>query len=229
MKNRIGETKIASNGQKMTIIAYRNWYDIDIQFEDGTIVKNKCIDNFKTGQIENPNLTFSEARFGKNYIGTEKVANNGQKMKIISYKNAQDIDVEFEDGTIVKHTRMIQFKRGKIANPNYIIDKTNEEAISLTGLKMKIIRYENTSDVDIEFEDGFKIFHKNYFNFKRGKVGHPSFKINYNNESDDYFGYKVKKSFNINDKVYYEAYKNDEFVALMTLQEIYQSGSEING
>ena len=41
---------------KATIIAYRNSQDIDVQFEDGTIVKHKRIGNFRGGHIANPNI-----------------------------------------------------------------------------------------------------------------------------------------------------------------------------
>lgn len=54
--NRVGETNIATNGQKMTIIAYHNASNIDIQFEDGTIVYHKEYKRFKKGQIANPNF-----------------------------------------------------------------------------------------------------------------------------------------------------------------------------
>jgi hypothetical protein len=39
----------------MTIIAYRNNKDIDVQFIDGTIVTNREYSKFKNGQIKNPN------------------------------------------------------------------------------------------------------------------------------------------------------------------------------
>lgn len=53
--DRIGETNIALNGQVMTIIEYRGCKNIDIQFEDGTIVKNKSYSCFERGKIRNPN------------------------------------------------------------------------------------------------------------------------------------------------------------------------------
>ena len=55
IKNRVLETNIANNGQVMTIIGYINGNDIDIQFEDGTIVKNRTYRRFKEGKIKNPN------------------------------------------------------------------------------------------------------------------------------------------------------------------------------
>lgn len=53
--DRLGETNITKNGQAMTIIEYRKYNDIDIQFEDGTIVKNKGYKDLKKRMIKNPN------------------------------------------------------------------------------------------------------------------------------------------------------------------------------
>ena len=92
---------------------------------------------------------------------------------------------------------------------------------------MTIIKYRSAKDIDIQFEDGTIVEHKSFSAFKRGFIYHPSF-IFGQAMSDNYFGYKIKKIADINNKIYYEAYKNDEFIALMTLQEIYQMGSEIN-
>jgi hypothetical protein len=41
--------------EEMKIINYRDIYDIDIQFSDGTIIYNKRYDHFKDGKIKNPN------------------------------------------------------------------------------------------------------------------------------------------------------------------------------
>ena len=217
--NKIGKTIIATCGMKMKIINYRNSSDIDVQFEDGSIVEHKTYSCFKLGNILNPN--------SKKYM-TENIAKNGQKIKIINFKNYNHIDVEFEDGTIVYDKTYQNFKIGKIKNPNF--DKTKKyyiEKISAIGLKMKVISYRNGKDIDVQFEDGTIVEHKSFSAFKRGFIYHPSF-IFGQAMSDNYFGYKIKKIADINNKIYYEAYKNDEFIALMTLQEIYQMGSEIN-
>lgn len=54
-KNRVGETNTANCGMKMTIIRYGSSYDIDVEFEDGTIVKNRTYRCFKRGMISHPN------------------------------------------------------------------------------------------------------------------------------------------------------------------------------
>lgn len=54
--DRTGETKLVNCGQVATIIAYRTCDDIDVQFEDGTVVKNATYASFRLRYIQNPNL-----------------------------------------------------------------------------------------------------------------------------------------------------------------------------
>ena len=126
--NRIGETNIATNKQVMTIIKYKKYNDIDIQFEDKTIVKNKSYYSFKKGNIRNPNYIISKINYKeiknkkiKNREEEISIATNGQLMTIIKYKKANDIDIQFEDGTIVKNKNYSDFLKGYIKNPNCII------------------------------------------------------------------------------------------------------------
>ena len=52
--DRTGETRVNNDGEKMVIIKYGHWDDIDIQFEDGTIVEHREYGAFKAGRIKNP-------------------------------------------------------------------------------------------------------------------------------------------------------------------------------
>ena len=64
--NRTGETNIAKNEQTMTIIEYRNNNNnIDIQFEDNTIIKHKSYNNFKKGSIQNSNYKIQNPNYKK--------------------------------------------------------------------------------------------------------------------------------------------------------------------
>lgn len=49
------KTRQMNNGFNATIIAYRNVTDIDVQFEDGTVVEHRTYQSFKLGKIRNPN------------------------------------------------------------------------------------------------------------------------------------------------------------------------------
>ena len=43
--------------------------------------------------------------------------NNGEKMTIVRYDSARNIDVQFDDGTIVEHREYGAFKKGNVKNP----------------------------------------------------------------------------------------------------------------
>ena len=173
----IGETNIAKNGMKMTIIAYKNNKDIDIQFEDGTIVYNKIYANFKNGNIANPTLRATMR------IGETNVAKNGMKITIIAYRDAHDIDIQFEDGTIVYNKQYAFFKIGKIKHPDtkIIKNRVGETNIAKNGMKMTIIAYRGCNDIDIQFEDNAIVYNKAYHCFKNGTIKHPNVNIRHNN------------------------------------------------
>lgn len=54
----------------------------------------------------------------KNKIGEEFINNQGLKFKIIDYRNCEDIDIQFEDGTTMYHSCYKIFKKGQPINPN---------------------------------------------------------------------------------------------------------------
>ena len=220
IKNRTGETSIANNGQLMTIIAYRRSDDIDIKFEDGEIVYHKSYSNFLKGRILKPRQDIHNCVM-------ESISKNGQKMKIIKIRKSNDIDIQFEDGTIVKHKTYQNFISGYIRNPKKMKSKRIEENISSIGLKMKIINFRNSKDIDVEFEDGKIIKNTRFHTFFKGQIRHPDF-INGHRDSNNYFGYTVKFAFKYNDSIYYLATNiktGFEFIA--TLQELYK-GSTTN-
>ena len=70
--DRVGETRMMNCGMKATIIEYFNAAKITIQFEDGTIIKNKTYQNFKNGIIANHNLNYFTIFKGtyKEFTGT---------------------------------------------------------------------------------------------------------------------------------------------------------------
>ena len=44
--------------------------------------------------------------------------NSGETCRIIAYRSSMDLDVEFEDGAIAKHTTYTNFKLGMIGRPD---------------------------------------------------------------------------------------------------------------
>ena len=116
--DRIGETAVATNGQKMTIIAYRGNNDMDVRFKDGYVACNKSYGNFKKGKIKNPNKPNVQLKTDIR-IGETRTASNGQKMTIIAYRGTKDMDVQFEDGYVAYNKSYTNFKAGRIENPRF--------------------------------------------------------------------------------------------------------------
>lgn len=106
-----GETRTMNCGMKATIIKYHNYKNIDVQFENGIIAYNKQYDSFKKGKIAKPTIK---------RIGETNIANNGMKMTIITYKKANNINIQFENNVIVYNKTYDTFKKGLIKHPNVI-------------------------------------------------------------------------------------------------------------
>lgn len=161
--DRLGETKIMNNGMKATITNYSKCNDIDIQFEDGTIIRHTKYAYFQKGNIVNPNY--------KPHIGESRIMSCGQKATIIAYRRGDDIDVRFENGIIVKHKQYSAFQRGKIAYPTVYLNKSK---IMNNGLKATVINYSSYKDIDVQFEDGIVVKNKTYQAFKADNIAHPN-------------------------------------------------------
>ena len=183
----IGERKQMKNGLFATIIAYRNCNDIDVEFEDGTIREHRQYSSFNKGGISKESYSHGSVCQSKpicqsNRIGEKKQMKNGLFATIIAYRNCNDIDVEFEDGTIREHRRYSNFNEGSIPKKSYShesvcqsksIRQSNhigEKKQMKNGLFATIIAYRNYNDIDVEFEDGTIREHRRYSNFNEGSI-----------------------------------------------------------
>lgn len=164
---RTGEKKEQNCGQTATIIAYRNASDIDIRFDDsiGTCVYHKRYHDFTEGKIRNPNWHTTKKSVSTR-VGTVKRQNCGMDATIIRYGGSNDIDIQFEDGTVKQHQLWSSFINGNIKNPNRKPVKENAEIVTKTGKKAFIHRFRNCQDIDIRLEDGTILQHKTHQQFK---------------------------------------------------------------
>ena len=170
-EDRLGETRIMNCGMEATIIRYDRYDDIDVRFEDGKVVEHRAYNQFKKGGIaySSTKVTTEE------HIGEKRMTNCGLEATIIRYENAKDIDVRFEDGTVIKHKLYRDFKDGKVFNPNFN-PRLGETRMMNCSMEATIIRYKNNKDIDIRFEDGTTMEHRKYEEFKNGIITHPSMK-----------------------------------------------------
>ena len=105
-------------------------------------------------------------------VGKTRMMNCGMKATIIRYENADDINICFEDGKVVEHKTYRAFKKGYIAHQNTNVPveaRLDETQMMNCGMEATIIRYENSRDIDVRFEDGKVVGHKAYGTFKKVK------------------------------------------------------------
>lgn len=172
---RIGEQRKATCGMTMTIVKYNSYRDITVRFDDGTEVET-IYSSFQTGNVLNPNFV--------PHIGEIQKAKCGMNMKVVAYRHAKDISVEFEDGTIVETTYQ-QFKNHQVGHPNINMNaytkkrdfqhRIGETKIANCGMQMMIVAYRKAIDIDVRFEDGTTVT-TTYGQFVNGQVRNPNFK-----------------------------------------------------
>ena len=196
---RLGETRMMNCGMKATIIRYNMVRDIDVRFEDGTVVVHKTYNAFKKGEIANQNIKVS----AENRLGETRMMNCGMKATIIRYDGYDDIDVRFEDEKVVEHRTYGEFKKGGIAHPSTTAKaRLGETRMMNCGMEATIIRYENSRDIDVRFEDGAATEHKGYKEFKNGKIAHRSLSLSHG--SKDFHSFICKQGFKDEDRTLYE-------------------------
>lgn len=97
--------------------------------------------------------------------------NCGMQAEIIKYRATNDIDVQFEDGSIAEHRAYSAFKKGSILNPIHIVGK---EQKMKCGLNATIIYCKSYEYINVRFEDGTIIEHSTYSSFKNGTISYPT-------------------------------------------------------
>ena len=170
-KSILGETLMMKCHMNAKVIRDGGWNDIDVEFEDGTIVKNTSRRSFRQCSVFNPNSC-------NMYLNQTKKMKCGISCTVIEVRDAKDIDVRFEDGTIVRHTTISKFNKSEILTDalshNYKYRKIGEVRVMKCGKKAKLIADRGAHDIDVEFEDGTIIQHRDRVCFEKGTIAYPT-------------------------------------------------------
>ena len=217
----IGEEVIAKNGLKMSIVGYSAKGRVSIKFEDGYELQNIPYSTFKNGNVYNPNIKSCKSK-REERIGQEFISKGGDHCKIIEYRTATDIDIQFDNGTILKHKNYSFVSKGQFKNP--VVDsekeRVGEVSRACNGMRIKLIAYRTTDDVDVLFEDGYLLNTKFHF-FETGNLRHEKFGILV---SKDYYGYTDLKMFKVENGIAFYKCKNPNDVGVVTtIKEILNS------
>lgn len=115
----IGYTQINRQGLKYTVVEYRNNKDIDVKFEDGLVFEHIPVTRLNQNTLYHPDYPvpkYERTPISKR-VGETRVNNQNRNMTIVTYRDANDIDVRFDNGFIVEHTQYQLFERGTISDP----------------------------------------------------------------------------------------------------------------
>ena len=193
-EERIGEKYIQNCGMYATCVEYRNSHDIDVKFEDKTIIHHKTWKNFKNGNIANPNVTYDEyrtrnGRIPKNdYMNTQFAINDDISAIIVEYTDYHHVKILDSIGIsrivsmdylkrnkhkVVKKSEKMTKKRNNI---NYKAIRIKEKRMMRCGMYATIIDYCNSHDITVQFDDGTIVFHKEYRSFINGNIKNANIK-----------------------------------------------------
>lgn len=112
---RVGEKTVCSNEMIATIIAYRSYQDIDVQFDDGLVVEHISYARFFQHSIPHPDHKPVFWPYNlKKHIGLKKRTLDGYRELLCvhedeagtqrrTYYNSTRIDYVDDDGTVVKN------------------------------------------------------------------------------------------------------------------------------
>ena len=111
--DRSGETNINKEGYSVKIINYRNANDIDVLFDDGTIL-NTTYRYFSKGEFRKPKNSY----IGKKYLNNK--GNEFEIINIIKINNCTKYEIKFLDEYgYTKICDLKEIKNGNIQNPYY--------------------------------------------------------------------------------------------------------------
>ena len=172
----IGKTYIY-NCDQVKIVDYISYHNV-IVVDSNNCTHAVSIDVLKRGK----NAIACQV----SHIGERKQMKNGLFATIIAYRNCNDIDVEFEDGTIREHRRYSNFNEGSIpiCSQRNLTPKAEcvniprlekghrlgQTAIMSNGISATIIRYFNANNIDIKWDNGIITEHCRYNNFIAGAI-----------------------------------------------------------
>lgn len=124
-EQRAGQQKCQNGTHIATILEYRTYYDIDVQFEDGCVAKNVSYGSFSKGKLLHPNQTTQDIHkqnLRAKYVGLHNINDNDMTMQIIKYEGYKNVLVQFED-TYTIWTTLKHFQDGTVQHPNRVTSK----------------------------------------------------------------------------------------------------------
>ncbi len=119
IKGHEGESYLANNGLKMTILSKDKNSTYTVQFEDGEKVSGLTLHNIQMGAVSHPKFATRLLKLKHEREGRSYTMNNGETFTITSYVSALDCSGIFENGIEAKHIAFDRIKRGCVHSKAY--------------------------------------------------------------------------------------------------------------
>lgn len=181
----IGKTYIMKTGDIVTVVAYRDVNDIDVQFPDGSFRTAICENALRVGSVNHPSQAHLKGEKAvSERLHERKQVKTGEWGTIVAYRSSTDCDIMFDDGTLMQYQLYARFQYGNLCPHGYLHVQSKQNSregltnINQNGLKMTTIKYYNNKKVLIRFEDGHEAITR-FSNFENGRVPHPSNRKNH--------------------------------------------------
>ena len=169
-----GERSVSRSGKEMELIRYVNSFHVIVRFLEDGVETTTSYQAFQTGLVRHPD--------DKRLEGRTALSREGEKIRILTYRDRTDMDVIFEDGTIAEHVTLAAFSRHRIIKPGKSAkelqekrsqkrtDRIGESVTTIHDEKAVIVDYQDSSDVTIRFENGILRRHVPYNRFRDGLI-----------------------------------------------------------
>lgn len=142
--------KMMNCGMRARCKCYRSNRDIDVEFEDGTVIEHRSAGDFVRGKVFNPNVR-------NKYVGLVVPQPGGHTAECIACRGWDDIDIRFEDGVVIEHIIRRRFLEGIVRHPSVYSDYIGQELTTLDGRHCVCTAYRSAKDVDVVLDDGTEL------------------------------------------------------------------------
>jgi len=132
--HRVGEKCVCSNEMIATIIAYRSYHDIDVQFDDGLVVEHISYARFYQCSVPHPNHKpiMQKPKLMKQHIGLRKRTLDGYR-ELLDVHDDGTVDYLDDDGSVVKNAGSWDFYRKNTVLCN---GRRRRDAVSVTNRRL---------------------------------------------------------------------------------------------
>ena len=176
-KYKVGFEFTNKQGLAAKVIAYRGRKDIDIQFEDGTVVYKTTGSYIKKGLPLHPT-------YGKVKVGDKFPCHDGDEVEVVEIESYSRVLVKWKSDGSTRWRSISAIKEGYNRHPTKNKYAAGDEVQTNLNGVVRVVAFNSATDVDVVFEDG-TLTKTTVSLLKSGVVANP-------NRFDDRNGYKFK-------------------------------------